>query len=131
MKNHDNRLAPRFAIHDGGAVMVLQNLIFSHSLLDVSESGLAFSYSVGVEHANWIGEERKIDIFGEGFIISEIPVRIIYDKPFDDSEIGEPFNGKKHHLRRCGVQFSTLNFQQKNNVDSYIESLEIMSTLEN
>ena len=131
MKKHDRRLAPRLTTNDTGAVMVLHNLILSHSLLDVSVKGLAFSYKIGFGHANWIGEEREIDLFGEGFIIPAIPVRIISDRPFDYFKTGEPFNIAKRHLRRCGVQFSPLNPQQKNNINSYVESLNILSIQEN
>ena len=111
--------------------MVLQNLIMSYTLLDVSVKGLAFCYSIGSGHANWIGEEREIDLFGEGFVIPKIPVRIVSDRPFGHIELDDPFNEKKRHLRRCGVQFSPLTFNQKNQIDSYVESLDIISSLEN
>ena len=130
MKKHDQRLAPRFTITDSGAVLVSPNLIVSHSLLDISEKGLAFSYSVIFGHENWIGEERKIDLFGEDFFIVDVPVRIIFDRLFDYFDMGESFNVNKPHLRRCGVQFSPLNPKQKNQIDSYVESLDILSTQE-
>ena len=131
MKKHDQRLAPRFTTTDSGAVMVLHNLILSHNLLDISNKGLAFSYSIGFGHVDWIGEELEIDLLGEGFIISEIPVRIISDIPFGYFEMGKPSNGERRHLRRCGVQFSPLNLKQKNQIDSYVECLDILSTQEN
>ena len=130
MKKHDQRLAPRFTITDSGAVLVSQNLIVSHSLLDVSERGLAFSYSNSFGHENWIGKEREIDLLGEDFFIVDVPVRIISDRPFGYFEMGDFFNVEKLHLRRCGVQFSPLNPKQKNQIDSYVESLDILSTQE-
>ena len=131
MKKHDRRLAPRLTTNNNGAVMVLQDLILSHSLLDVSVKGLTFCYSIGSGHVNWIGEEREIELFGEGCIIPKIPVRIISDKPFGYIELDEPFNEEKRHLRRCGVQFSSLTFSQKKQIDSYVTSLDIISSLEN
>jgi hypothetical protein len=103
----------------------------SYSLLDVSVKGLGFFYSIDSGHINWIGEEREIDLFGEGFIIPKIPVRIISDRPFGYIELDAPFNEEKRDLRRCGVQFSPLTFNQKNQIDSYVESLDIISSLEN
>jgi hypothetical protein len=131
MKKHDHRLDPRFTTNDSGAVMVFQNLILSHNLLDVSKKGLAFSYSIGFGHANWIGEELDIDIHGEDFVIVDVPVRIISDNPFGYIEMDEPFNEGKCDLRRCSVQFSPLNPRQKKQIESYIESLDILSSLEN
>ena len=128
MKKHDQRLAPRFTTTDSGAVLISQNLIVSHSLLDVSERGLAFSYSNGFGHENWIGEEREIDLFGEDFLILDIPVRIISDRPFGCFEMGKSLNVEKLNLRRCGVQFSPLNSKNKSQIDSYVESLYILST---
>ena len=131
MKKDDQRLDPRFTTNDSGAVIVFQNLILSHSLLDVSERGLAFSYSIGSGHADWKGEEREIDILWEDLIIVKIPVRIVSDTPLGHIELDESFNGEKRHLRRCGVQFSPLNPKQKNHIDSYVEFLDILSTQEN
>ena len=111
--------------------MVLQNLILSHNLLDVSKRGLAFSYSIGSGHAHGIGEELEIELFGEGFIIPKIPVRIVSDRPFGYIELDEPFNEEKRHLRRCSVQFSPLTSSQKNQIDSYVKCLDIISSLEN
>ena len=130
MKKHDRRLAPRLTTNNSGTVMVLQHLIMSYSLLDVSVKGLGFSYSIDSGHINWIGEEREIELFGEGFIITKIPVRIVSDRPFGYIEPDEPFNEEKRHLRRCGVQFSPLAFNQKHQIDSYVTSLDIVSSLE-
>ena len=130
MKKYDQRLVPRFTTTDSGAVMVYQNLILSHSLLDVSKRGLAFSYSIGFGNENWIGKEREIDFFWEDFIIADVPVRIISDKPFGYIEGDESVNEGKRHLRRCGVQFSPLNPKQKKHIDSYVKSLGILSMQE-
>ena len=131
MKKHDHRLDPRFTTNDNGAVMVFENLILSHKLLDVSKRGLAFSYSIGFGDANWIGEERKVDIHGEDFVIVDVPVRIISDNPFGYIERDGPFYEGKCDLRRCSVQFSHLNLKQKKQIDSYVECLDTLSTQEN
>lgn len=130
MKTHNRRLTPRFAITGSGAVHIPQNLIVSYNLLDVSERGLAFSYRNGVAHKDWIGEEREIDLFGEGFFISELPVKIISDRAFDHCEVDESLNTETLHLRRCGMQFTMLNPDQRNQVDSYVELQGILRTQE-
>ena len=131
MQTHNRRLTPRFAITSSGAVHVSQNLIVSYRLLDISAGGLAFSYKKKSGHENWIGEEREIDLFGEGFIISDLPVRIVSDKAFDHCDMDESFNKETLHYRRCGVQFAILNLNQRNQVDSYVELLDILRTQEN
>ena len=123
MEKHDRRLAPRFATTDTEVLLVSQSLIVSLSLLDISETGLAFNYINGSGHENWIGEEREIDLFGEDAWILGLSVKIISDRPISHFEMGESLNAEQLHLRRCGVQFSTLNPKQKNQVDSYVESL--------
>ena len=131
MEKHDRRLAPRFATTDTEALLVSQCLIVSLSLLDISETGLAFSYINGSGHENWIGEEREIDLFGEEFWILGISVKIISDRAFSHFEMGESLNAEQLYLRRCGVQFSLLNSKQKNQVDSYVESLGSLRIKEN
>ena len=131
MEKHDRRIAPRFTTTDTGALLVSQSLVMSLSLLDVSERGLAFSYINGSGHENWIGEAREIDLFGEDFLIVDISVKIVSDRPFGHFAMGESLNEELLHLRRCGVQFTALNPKQKNQVDSYIESLDSLCLQEN
>ena len=131
MQTHNRRLTPRFAITSSGAVHVFQNQIVSYSLLDISEGGLAFSYKNKSGQEDWIEEEREIDLFGEGFFISELPVRIVSDKAFEHCDVNKSFNKETLHFRRCGVQFTILNLNQRNQVDSYVELLNILRTQEN
>lgn len=132
MEKHDRRLAPRFATTDTEVLLVPQSLIVSLNLLDISDTGLAFNYINGSDHENWIGEERKIDLFGKEFWILDISVKIISDSPFSHFEMGESLNAEQlSHFRRCGVQFSALNPKQKNQVDSYVKSLGSLRIKEN
>lgn len=131
MEKHDRRLATRFETNDTGALLVSQSLVVSHSLLDVSENGLAFSYINGSGHERWIGEEREIDLFGEDFMIVDIPIKIVSDRPFGHFEIGELYNADRLHLRRCGVQFADLDPKQRNQVNSYVEFLKSECLQEN
>ena len=131
MEKHDRRLAPRFTTADTEALLVSPSLIVPLNLLDISETGLAFSYINGSEHENWIGEEREIDLFGEDFWILDISVKIVSDRPFSHFEMSELLNAERFHLRRCGVQFSALNPKHKSQFNSYVESLGSLHIKEN
>jgi len=131
MQTHNRRLVPRFKITGSGAVHISQNQIVSYSLLDVSKGGLAFSYREISDHENWIGKEREINLFGEGFFIADLPVKVVSDKEFDHFEGDALFNTEALHFRRCGIQFAALNINQRNQVDSYVELQGILRTQEN
>ena len=131
MKNHDRRRAPRFEITSSGAVHVPQELVVSYDLLDISEGGLSFIYRNKSDHENWVGEEREIDLFGESFFISDLSVKVVSDKTFNQCNVEKPLNTKTSHLHRCGMQFVILNQNQKNQVDSYLQSLDALHTQDN
>lgn len=80
----------------------------SYSPVDTSEGGLAFRYRNKSEHEYWIGEEREIDLFGEGFFISDLQVRIVSDKAFDHCDVDESFNNETRHFRRPPMLTSDL-----------------------
>lgn len=132
MQTHNRRLAARFKITGSGAVHISRNQIVSYNLLDLSKGGLAFSYRETSDQENWIGKEREINLFGEGFFIADLPVKVVSDqKLFGHLGGGELFNTEELHFRRCGIQFVALNINQRNQVDSYVELLDLLSTQEN
>lgn len=128
MHINEQRLTPRFKTTDTCAVLIAQNHVVSHNLLDVGKGGLAFSYSKSGDDDDWVGEKRDIDLFGEGFFIANMPVRIVSDEIFNYPDVDEPSHTGKLLLRRCGVQFATLNSKQKNLIDSYVEWIMTLSS---
>jgi hypothetical protein len=83
----------------------------SYAVLDISESGLAFSY-VGWE--KWPMRGIKLDILDHKFFLEDIPVNVIEDVQFD---------GGSKKLRRCGVKFTNLEKGQKAILRRYITSV--------
>lgn len=131
MQTRNRRLTPRFKITGSGAVHVPQSQVVSYSLLDLSKGGLAFTYREIFEHDDWLGKEQEIDLFGDGFFIADLPVKIVSDKEFSYSEMDNLFNTEAFRFRRCGIQFAALDTSQRNQVDSYVELLDHLCTQEN
>ena len=130
MQTDNRRLTPRFKIPGSGAVHITQDQVISYKLLDVSKGGLAFCYREISAHEYWIGKEREINLFGTGFFIADLPVKIVSDNEFCHLEEDQLFNKEIFHFRRCGIQFISLNMSQKNQVDSYVELIDLLSSEE-
>ena len=93
------------------AVLAYPTIVLSYSLLDISESGLAFSYAGWEE---WPKDGLKIDIIDEKLYLANIPIRVT-----NDIKINE----QSRKLHRCGVEFKGLEKEQKNKLYQYIERL--------
>lgn len=121
----ERRMRRRFSVEDSGAVMVSPNSIISYCLLDISESGLAFSYN-GTKAEKWIGKNCFLDFFGEDFSLENIPVKIISDNQLNPADL--PPRVKEElapSLRRCGIQFLGLTDTQKESFSNYIKMLKL------
>lgn len=81
---------------------------------DISLGGLVFEYILNETQNTGYAE---IDIFlsGDGFYMSRIPSKIIYD-----TNIGEEHRTVK--TRRCGVQFGDLTEEQAANLDFFLKN---------
>ena len=98
--------------NQSAALLVSPTIVLSYDVLDISYSGLGFSYA-GWE--NWPTEgQLKMDIIAEEFFLKNIPISVIND-------VHLAHESKK--LRRCGVEFGLLNEDQKYNLRRYIESV--------
>ena len=92
-------------------VLVSPLMVISYEVLDISKSGLAFSYA-GWE--NWPRQGARLDFIDQNLYLEDIPISIIKDVQLNE--------GSKK-LRRCGVKFTDLNAQQQALVKQYIESV--------
>jgi len=109
----ERRKHERFIVKNRSTAMVSPTTNLSYSVLDISDSGLAFSYA-GWE--KWPKSGIKLDILDREFFLEDIPVSVIGDVQFDDGSI---------KLRRCGVKFTSLEKGQKARLRLYIASVAI------
>jgi len=110
-KFKERRKQKRFNINNRSTVLVFPNIVLSYGVLDVSDSGLAFSYA-GWER--WPKEGIKMDILDQDFFLENIAAKVINDVQLS--------KGSKK-LRRCGVEFIDLATDQKEILRRYIESV--------
>ena len=108
----ERRKHKRFSTNKkSAAVLVYPEIVLSYNVLDISESGLAFSYARSVE---WPKDRLKIDIIDDKLYLANIPIRVTNDIKF---------NEQSRKLYRCGVEFKGLEKEQKDKLYQYIERL--------
>jgi len=86
---------------------------------DISINGLGFSYLGETTEVDTTGHFSEVDIFnsGNGFYLSNVPCRIVYEAP--DSI---PDEGFLLRMSRCGLQFGELNGSQLEQLELFIEN---------
>ena len=110
----DRRKYKRLYVKNRAIVLVSPTTILSYAVLDISESGLAFSY------AGWEKRPTKkirLEILDQNLFLNDIPINIIEDFQLD--------NGSKD-FRRCSVKFASLEVDQKAILRQYIECQSIL-----
>ena len=107
----ERRRYERHKVKNRSTVLTYPTTILSYSVLDVSDTGLSFTYK-GWE--KWPHESIKIDILDRECFLENIPLHIINDIQL---------NEKSKSLRRCSVEFDLLGKVQKDNLRRYIESV--------
>ena len=110
-KLQERRGYKRFSVKNRSTVLISPTTVLSYGVLDISDSGLAFSYT-GWE--KWPKEGVKIDILDQEFFLENLPVLVISDVQLNE--------GSKK-LRRCGVNFIDLKVNQEAILRQYIESV--------
>ena len=83
-------------------------------ILDISDGGLSFKYMANGKPAN---ADNKLDIFytGLGIQLRSLSFLTISDLPIDDLPT---FSSIK--MRRCGIQFTDLKSEHKNQINEFI-----------
>jgi len=86
---------------------------------DISIKGLAFSYLRKTTKADSDLDYSQVDIFlsGNGFHISNMPCRIVYDIP-DPT----PDEGLFVEMSRCGLHFQKLTESQSEQLNLFIKN---------
>ncbi|KPK37015.1 MAG: hypothetical protein AMK70_00300 [Nitrospira bacterium SG8_35_1] len=107
----DRRKHERLSVNNRSTVLIYPTLILSYGVIDISNSGFAFSYA-GWE--NWPPEGLKIDLIDQNFFLENVPIRLIDDVRLNDES-------KK--LRRCGAEFNNVEADQQFVLTRFIESL--------
>jgi hypothetical protein len=108
----DRRKHERFRVKNLSCMIITPILVLSYEVLDISNSGLAFSY-VGWE--KWPAKWIRLDIIDEKFYLKDIPFKIIKDVQLDE---------KSKTLSRCSIKFSALKDNQKAMLMQYIAHVE-------
>ena len=110
-KFKERRRCERYKMLNSPSVMIYPERVLSYNVLDVSHTGLAFSY-IGWDELPI--EEIKIDFFD---LDRELFFENIQAKVISDILLKE----KQKNLRRCSVEFSFGDNDQKENWRRYIE----------
>ena len=86
---------------------------------DISIGGLGFSYLSEITEIDVAGHISEVDIFlsGNGFHLSNVPCRIVYEAPGST-----PDEGFLVRMFRCGLLYGELNGSQLEQLELFIEN---------
>ncbi len=124
--NHDERerrAFPRYPVRESSSVMLSPDAISSLCILDISKSGIGFCYADRMLESKLL-DKAFIALLSENVIATDIPVIVMSDEEVDGSKVWFTNEmDKVPDLRRCGLMFGPLSFEQKGLVENYINSL--------
>jgi len=107
----ERRKHKRLNVKNRSIVLVSPATILSYTVLDISESGLAFSCA-GCE--NWSMRRIRLDFLDQNFSLKDILISLIDDiRPGSGSGV----------LHRIGAKFTSLETDQKARLRHYIASM--------
>jgi len=116
----EQRKSVRFIVHENVSIALRGKFTKVGRVKDISMKGLAFEH---IEEENQNSETLRKDIFlwVNGFSLSKLPGRIVYDVPLATPD---EYQGLFIHLitRRCGVQFETLSEDQASKLDFFLKT---------
>ncbi len=116
----EQRKTIRFLLQDNVIVALRGKFTKVGRVKDISMGGLAFEH-IGEENQNSETSRRDILLWVNGFSLSKLSGRIVYDVPLaTPNEYQELFI----HLitRRCGVQFEKLSEDQALQLDLFLKT---------
>lgn len=111
----DRRIHARFRVQEGAFAAPTSDARKLWQIIDISRGGLAFRY---VDRGDVFEESSELEIITRDtlFSLENIPFRSISDSEIAD----EAF--LNYPLRRHGVEFGTLGFTQKSQLENFIEN---------
>ena len=115
---NEQRKNIRFLAQDN-VIVALQNVYTEvGKVKDISMGGLAFEH-IDDEKPNSETSRRDILLWVNGFRLSKLPGRIVYDIVLPPPN---EYQGFFFHLitRRCGVEFETLSEDQASQLDFFL-----------
>jgi hypothetical protein len=118
--SNEQRKNIRFLAQDN-VIVALQNVYTKiGKVQDISMGGLAFEH-IDDEKPNSETSRRDILLWVNGFRLSKLPGRIVYDIPLPPPN---EYQGFFFHLitRRCGVEFETLSEDQASQLDFFLKT---------
>jgi len=110
---------------DSSAVMLPLMDVISYRVLDISESGLSFCYNGRASKSK--GSNMAMTFFSNAMRSIDIPVQVICDTELNINHLPDQFDSGDFlnpYLRRCGVKFNQLSFEQKETIKLYIQHIE-------
>jgi hypothetical protein len=115
----EQRKSIRFLVQDNVTVALRGTFTKVGRVKDISTGGLAFEHIDG-ENQN-SDSRREIILWVNGFSLSKLPGRIVYDVPLATPN---EYQGFFIHLisRRCGVQFEELSEYQASQLDLFLKT---------
>ena len=130
MSIHDNpsqnkRKSSRYLIMKSGAVMLPLMDVISYRVLDISKSGLSFCYNG--KPCKCEGLNMDMTFFSDVMKSITIPVQVICDTKLYLNNLPDQFDSgdlRNPWLRRCGVKFNRLSFEQEEAIKLYIQHIE-------
>jgi hypothetical protein len=116
----ENRKSIRFFVQDNVNVALRGKFTKIGRVKDISMEGLAFEH-IDDENQNSETTRRDIHLWVNGFSLSKLSGRIVYDVPLATPKEYQEFF---IHLitRRCGVQFEALSGEQASQLDFFLKT---------
>jgi hypothetical protein len=115
----ERRKYVRFLVQDMAFAAIRNGFKKVGKINDISIKGLAFSYLSETNEADADPHPPKVDIFlsGNGFHLSNVPCRIVYDTP----DVA-PYKGSFVKTSRCGLHFGELIESQSELLENFIKN---------
>jgi hypothetical protein len=116
----EQRKNTRFLVQDDVIAALRNGYTKIGKVKDISMGGLAFEH-IDDQNSNSETSRRDILLWVNGFSLSKLPGRIVYDIPLAPPNEYQEFI---IHLttRRCGVQFETLSEDKVSQLDFFLKN---------
>jgi hypothetical protein len=121
----NERKSTRYLVMGSSAVMLPLLTVISYSVLDISKAGLSFCYNGRASQKE--GLSMDMTFFSAVMRSIKIPVQIICDTKLHINNLPDQFDSGgfiNPDLRRCGVKFNQLSFEQEEAIKLYIQHIE-------